>query len=56
MTGFMLILVLLGVFKWTVLGYLRRGHTHESIDQVHRKFCMLDFPIGLGMSYPTDFR
>ena len=32
--NFMMILVLIGVFKWTVLGYLRKGHTHENIDQV----------------------
>jgi len=36
MMNFMVVLVLLGVFKWAVLAYLRKGHTHESIDQVPR--------------------
>jgi hypothetical protein len=31
--NFMMILVLLGVFKWTVLAYLRKGHTHDMLDQ-----------------------
>ena len=32
--NFMLAMVLLGIFKWAQLGYLRKGHTHENIDQV----------------------
>ena len=32
--NFMIMLIMLGIFKWCVLGYLRKGHTHENIDQV----------------------
>lgn len=31
--NFCIALVLLGVFKWATLAYLRKGHTHENVDQ-----------------------
>lgn len=33
---FMVSLVALGVFKWCQLGFLRKGHTHENVDQAPR--------------------
>lgn len=32
---FMIALVLIGTFKWTCMCFLRKGHTHECIDQAH---------------------
>jgi hypothetical protein len=42
--NFMMLMVLLGVFKWTQLGYLRKGHTHENIDQACRQTYLQPHP------------
>ena len=34
MISFMLLLVILGIFRFTMMGFLRPGHSHEDVDQV----------------------
>ena len=31
---FAIMLILLGVFRWVTLGFLRTGHSHDNIDQL----------------------